>query len=130
MATTWEVSADKKRAVVGINGRFGTQELEKLIGDLLVMRAAMLPAVPNNPPGAEDGDTNVSAQKDPCLALKLLKDGSIRFWLRNAGLGWMVFDLSTEQACGVRNYLLANTPDMGDGVNFFTEDDGSGGATQ
>jgi len=120
-----ELSDDKKEAFIAIDETLTTADFEKLIGDLLVLRDGMDPSVPYEPPNRHvdaDQDTNVSVQTNPYVTMKLLKDRRIRFWLRNSGLGWMIFDLPVATACGIRDYLIANTPDDVNAPSLFTEE--------
>lgn len=120
-----ELSDDKKELFITVDETLRTNGVEKLIGDLLVLRAHMLPAVPNDPPHPHDEGVetlNLSVQNDPSTAVKLLRDGRIRFWIRHGGLGWMIYNLSVRAACGIRDYLVANTPDEYPGADFLTQE--------
>ena len=87
-----------------------TKELETLIADLLEVRANMAPAVPITRPQPGDlEDVNISMQDDPSIEARRLKDGRIRLWMRNAGIGWLAFNLSIENGITLREYLIANT---------------------
>lgn len=124
-----KISDDKKAATISINGAFSATQVETLIADLSVLRANILPPVPFEPPKPTDpsGESlNVSAQDDPYLQARLLHDGRIRLWIRNHGLGWLVFNLPVEQARGLRDYLNANLPETPSSPSLF--DDELGGA--
>ena len=119
-----KLSDDKKSISISVSGKLSTIEVETLIADLAFLRANMLPPVPFELPRPADPNSdlpNVSSQDDPYLSVRLLRDGSIRFWLRNFGLGWMVFNLPVEKACAVRDYLVANTPKESPGPNIFAK---------
>lgn len=122
------ISDDKKSAQISINKTFTAPEIETLISELAVIRANMLPPIPFEPPKATDPDidsSHVTEQDEPHVQVKLLKDNRIRIWLRSWGLGWMAFNLTQENACIIRDYLIANTPDNRD-ADFF-RDQGSHG---
>ncbi|SFM56284.1 hypothetical protein [Nitrosomonas communis] len=121
-----ELSNDKKSVSLSINETLSAQELTTLIAELAIVRANMLPEVPKNPP--VKSDEGMSVQDDPQLAVVKLKDERIRFGFRNAGLGWLVFNIPSNKACSIRDYLIANTqPDASD---LFRNKDGSGSTLQ
>ena len=124
MDASWEVDDEGKRAVLAINGPFQTNEIEKLIADMLLLRSGMLPPVPYEPPRPDseaDQAVNVTVQAEPRIALELThRNGKIRMWLRHEGAGWMIYELPVATACGMRDYLVANTPQAGEGTEFFT----------
>ncbi len=125
-----KLSDDKKSISISVIGTLSTAKVDTLIADLAFLRANMLPPVQLEPPRPGDPNSdhpNVSSQDDPSISVRLLRDGKIRFWLRNRGLGWMVFNLPVEKACAVRDYLIANTPKESPGPNIFTEDFKSSG---
>ncbi|WP_430233243.1 hypothetical protein [Nitrosomonas communis] len=102
-----KISEDKKSISLSLNGTLSAHELTTLIAELAVVRANMLPEVPKTPPVKSDG--SMSVQDDPRLVIVKLKDGKIRFGFRNAGLGWLVFNIPSKKACSIRDYLIANT---------------------
>ncbi|SFI31050.1 hypothetical protein [Nitrosomonas sp. Nm34] len=103
-----KLSDDKKSVSLSINETLSASELTTLIAELAVIRANMLPEVSMKPPiKREDGTASI--QDNPRLAIARLKDNRIRFWLRNAGLGWLIFDIPSDQAGPIRDYLIANT---------------------
>lgn len=102
-------------------------DLETLIADLSSLRAGMPPPVAQTPPRPGEQDQNISCQDEPAMQARLLRDGRIRLWIRNAGLGWLVFNLSREQAVTLREFLRANTdPDAIPAL--FGDNDGEGQA--
>lgn len=104
-----------------------TAELETLIADLAELRAGMTPPVSQHPPRPGEQDQNISCQDEPAMQARLLRDGRIRLWIRNAGLGWLVFNLAREQAVTLREFLRANTdPDAIPAL--FGDNDGEGQA--
>lgn len=86
-----------------------TADLETLIADLAEIRAGMAPEVSRTPPGPAEAETNVSVHDEPAIQARLLRDGRIRLWIRNPGIGWLVFNLSHEQGVTLREYFIANT---------------------
>jgi hypothetical protein len=115
-----KLSEDKKSVSLSINGTLSAHELTTLIAELAVVRANMLPEVPKAPP--VKSDEGMSVQDDPRLAIVKLKDDRIRFGFRNAGLGWVVFNIPSKKACSIRDFLIANTqPSAGD---LFINDNG------
>ena len=122
-----KLTDDKKSVEISISGTLSAIEVETLIADLSEVRANMIPPVPfqvQNPGSTNSDLPNVSAQDDPYFSVRLLRDGKIRMWLRNSGLGWMVFDLPVDKACAVRDYLIANTPQTSSGRNLLAKDFG------
>ena len=102
-----KISEDKRSISLSLNGTLSAHELTTLIAELAVVRASMLPEVPKTPP--VKSDEGMSVQGDPRLVILKLKDERIRFGFRNAGLGWLVFNIPSKIACSIRDYLIANT---------------------
>jgi hypothetical protein len=126
-----KLSDDKRTLVAQIDKTLSPSEVQTLISDLAELRANMLPPVPRERAQLVDetGDgPNVSMQNDPDAEVRLLRDGRIRFWFRNSGLGWLVFNVPTDKACAIRDYLIANTPEGHTGPNLFSDDGTSGNA--
>lgn len=87
-----------------------TNDLETLIADLAEIRAGKQPGVPmSRPKPGTSPETNISMQDEPSIEARLLKDGRIRLWIRNAGIGWLAFNLSHEQSLTLRDFMIANT---------------------
>ncbi len=125
-----KLSANKEKLHLAISGDFNVEEIESLLADLAGLRAEMIPPVPVTVPTLASTEThspNISMQDDPYFSIRLLKDGQFRFWLRNQGLGWMVFNLSSQKSCALRDYLIANAPATPPGSDFFVEKRGGGG---
>ena len=117
---------DKTRAVLSLSGSYTATQLEKFITELIVLRAQMKPPVPYDPPTrSTPADVMVSHQSDPYVGFRRLRDGALRFWLRNAGLGWMVFDLPARKAEALRDWLVASKGKEGV-ADFFTRNRGEG----
>ena len=126
------LNADKTLAEISIKASLSAQQLETLIADLALLRGNMAPQVPYEVPDPTNSLTatqNVSIQDDPYFALRLLRDGRIRLWLRNHGLGWLVFNLPVDKACVARDYLVANTPTVESSPNLFIDDLGDRGTS-
>ena len=121
-----QLDEGKHSARISIDGTLTAVEIETLIADLAVTRAHMLPTVPDSPPGLDDvieEAHNLSVQENPRVVVARLSDGRMRFWVRNIGIGWLVFNLPVTGACAIRDYLLANTPAKGD-PGLFKESGG------
>jgi len=117
-----QLSADKQLAIVSIDRTLSAFELQTLIADLAVARAQMLPTVQFEPPGRREpapDSLNVSEQDDPYLQAARLRDGRIRLWIRNQGIGWLAFNIPADKACGLRDYLIANTGANPSGSGLF-----------
>ena len=118
------VLADDKASVrLKIEGSLSTSEVESLIADLALVRGRMIPEVTRKNPLLDPGEPNISIQDDPDFQLRLLRDGSIRLWIRNRGLGWLIFNIPVNNACTMRDYLIANTPTDENGPDFFSDED-------
>lgn len=127
------LTEDKTRATLAINGTWATTGLEKLIGDLLVLRANMLPPVPYKSPHADQGieeAAHVSVQNDPYFSIRRVLDGGLRIYLRNEGLGWMVFNVTAAKATAIRDWLAARIPGSKLGAEFFSDETGDGSTRQ
>jgi len=125
-----KLSDDQKSVEISVSGALSATDVETLLADLMELRANMLPPVPEElpKPGTKGAAlSNVSSQDDPYLSARLLRDGRIRLWLRNAGIGWMAFNLPVDKACTLRDYLIANTPEKSPGPNLFADNFGEGG---
>jgi hypothetical protein len=102
---------DGRSVKLDIKAVMTTYEIEKLIRDLAELRAVMSPPVsiqPSNRRDAPEHYTQVSLQEEPYLEARQLVDGRIRLWVRNAGIGWMAFNLPVAKAQSLRDYFVAN----------------------
>ena len=111
------ISKDKCSIRVKIDQAMTTEQLETLISDLAEFRAGMEPPVPIERPTS--ADQRVSMQDEPSLLAIPLKDGRIRFWLRNHGIGWLVYNFTIQQAITLREFLNSNTPESDGKPNLF-----------
>lgn len=59
---------------------------------------------------------------------KLLKDGRIRIWLSNSGLGWLAFNFTVKQSIALRELLIVNTPPNDAHPNLSSNEGGDGSA--
>lgn len=121
-----KISSDLTRVHVSIDQELSARELESFISDLAEIRAQLTPPVPMDKP-TKDDDVRVSVQERPTLIGIPLKDGRIRLWLRNHGLGWLCFNLSTDQATTLRDFLVKNTQAAPTGPLFAGDVDGRHG---
>jgi hypothetical protein len=120
------MSDDKQSARVSIDRMLTAAGIETLIAELAVTRAHMLPAVSDSPSGldSEDQSHHLSVQENSNVVVARLRDGRIRFWMRNIGIGWMVFNVPIQAACAIRDYLIANTPPAKGGRGLFDKNVG------
>lgn len=102
-----KLSADRKRLEIEISGDLSAAQVEQTLSDLAQLRAAMDPPVSAHRPDP-NSDARVSEQDEPSITAVPLKDGRIRFWLRNNGLGWLVFNFSHQQAVTLRDFFATN----------------------
>lgn len=93
---------------IDLNGEFSAIDLEEIIQLLMVERAAMQPEVTMQAPSEDAPDAMVTNEPAESFAIRILLDGSLRFWLRSAGIGWMSFDLPARHREPLARYLLSN----------------------
>jgi hypothetical protein len=122
------VNDGRAKAQLTITGSYTADELETLIADLAVARANMNPPVPKTPP-SPDQEKRISLWDDPSLSMRLLRDGRIRLWIMNPGIGWLVFNIPVNTACSMRDYLVANTTTVESVPNLSSEDFPNGGTS-
>lgn len=84
-------------------------ELETLIADLADLRASMEPPISYEAPQPGENGPNLSVQAEPYMTMKRLRNGGVRMYLRNSGLGWLLFDFRPDQAIAIRDYLAVST---------------------
>lgn len=108
-----KLSTDKKNLQVKISGVLSAADLESLIADLAALRAQMEPQVPLTVDALKKAteSRNVSVVDEPDMEVRPLKDGRIRIWMRSGGLGWLIFNLTRNNAVVLRDYLIASTGD-------------------
>jgi hypothetical protein len=119
-----KLNREKTVASLQIDAAFSAGELEELISKLAVLRSDMTPPVPQDRPNpASDGEKHITIEDEPAAIAARLRDGRIRLWLRNRGTGWMAYNMSIDNACALRDYLVAHLtgetgrPDLfGDGI--------------
>jgi hypothetical protein len=118
-----KLNAERTLATLEVRGTFTATQLEAVITRLAMLRSDMLPPVPDHRPDAtSDPDQPILMESDCALTAALRRNGGIRLWLRNRGLGWMGYEVEPARARAIANYILSRTPD--EGVNLFGEDDG------
>lgn len=124
-----KINSDKRAVTITIDRTLTTPELLLLIHSLIQTRAKMSPAVPvDHKLLAIDESPDFIELDDPNFTAARHNDGRIRFWVRNAGLGWTAFNISTDRACALRDYLIANTPPTPSAINLI-EPPASGNTT-
>lgn len=108
---SFQVAEGNERAQVEVHGSFTAAEVERLIGELSAIRAAMSPQVPTTPPMTRCPEDAAAARAggDPCVQVAVMRDGLTRFWVRHAGLGWFGFNLPVDRASTLANYILGVT---------------------
>lgn len=117
------VNSDGKTAAIELRGTFTAGEIEDLITRLAMLRSGMSPPVPENRPDAfAEPDKPMLMENEPGLTAALRRNGGIRLWLRNRGIGWMGYEVDAARARAIANYILSRTP--AEDVNLFGEDDG------
>lgn len=108
-----KLSPDRLTADIAVNATLTASDMERLILDLADLRATMDPAVPMErpTPGANTTAVQVASQEDASLMAALRRDGSVRLWIRSAGLGWLAFGLSQRNTITLRDYLNGKVQD-------------------
>ena len=115
-----KLTADKTRLQLSLNDDLSAKQVETLISDLAELRANMEPPVPMERPTSPD--QRVSMQDDPSVMAIPLKDGRTRFWIRNHGIGWLVYNFTIQQSISLREFFISNTPDDDGSPNLFRDD--------
>jgi hypothetical protein len=95
------------KQLVAAAAKLDAKSIETLIADLMDLRANMEPPVSDQPPTA-GSNQRVALQNDPGIIARRLKDGRIRLWIQNAGIGWLAFDLSHRNGATLRDFMAAN----------------------
>lgn len=97
-------------ASIKIGSTYDAEQLEELIAVLAEHRQHLRPPVAPAVPAAgtrQAGKVRVHAQPEPVLECRLLRAGGLRLWLRNEGLGWLLFDLNAEQTAALGHAIRA-----------------------
>ena len=115
-----KLTADKTKLQLSVNADLSAMQFETLISDLAELRANMEPPVPMERPTSPD--QRVSMQDDPSVMAIPLKDGRTRFWIRNHGIGWLVYNFTVQQSISLREFFISNTPDDDGSPNLFRDD--------
>lgn len=94
---------------IEINKTLNAQELELLIHELAEKRSGMEPAVPRTRADAFQAPGAVALLEDEPSAIAVrLKDGRVRLWMRNRGIGWQAFNMDIRNARALRDWLNTN----------------------
>lgn len=101
---------DKQKAVIELKGEFDGEELEEIIRNLAMARAGTAPAVPMTPPTGLTEDDSILLQDEAKFSFRRLANGGLRIWLRNEGIGWAAFTLSTADVAGIKAFLSKDDP--------------------
>jgi hypothetical protein len=84
-----KLNKDATRATINIQGEYSAAELEDLITQIAMARSVMLPPVPDTRPDpAGNIDKPILMESECAISAALRRDGSMRLWLRNRGIGW------------------------------------------
>lgn len=102
-----DFDSDKTHLRLQIDANLTADELEALILDLSLRRAAMSPPVPMRAPrpGTADPDKRLLQNTDPSIDARRLTEGRVRFYLRHPGLGWLCTDFTAIQAMYLRDFF-------------------------
>jgi hypothetical protein len=119
------ISKDKTIIRLNIDEAMSADQLSSLISDLAKLRAGMDPPVPLERPSSPN--QRVSVQDEPSMFAYALKDGRTRLWLRNFGIGWLVFNFTLQQAITLREFLKSTTPEDAGGAHLFRDKFADGG---
>ena len=104
-----ELSADKFRAVINLNGNVDAIELESLIRQLARARAEMLPPVPQTRQEAIDANHFILEEDQPSVMISRTRAGMFRLSMRNRGLGWLTALITPTNAASIAAYVNRNT---------------------
>lgn len=108
-------------ATITIEGQHNATQIENLIYELSKARAQMEPGVPFDYRLSEK-DAIIGIHENPYFQIARLRDGTIRFWMRHSGIGWLCYTVPVDQARAARDYLIKNLPDSAGNPNLFSED--------
>lgn len=92
---------EQSKARIVLDKECDAGELEELIRNLALARAAMSPAVPDEPP--IDGDALV--EENALFRIRTLANGGLRVYLRSEGIGWIAFSVDAEARERLADFL-------------------------
>lgn len=94
---------------IQIDKTLTAQELELLIHELAEKRSTMTPSVPQTRAEAfETPNAAALLEDEPSCVAARLRDGRIRLWMRNRGIGWQAFNMDIRNAATLRDWLITN----------------------
>jgi len=96
--------SDFPKAKIQLNGEFSATELEAVIRTLAEARAGLDPPVPDLPP-TELSTDEILVQSEAKFRIRKIASGGLRIWLRNEGIGWLAFTMSTTDKLGLLEFL-------------------------
>ena len=99
-----KINSERTRAALSITGEFSAAQLDQLLRDLALLRADLLPAVPEQLAGIGE-ETLVLVEDKPGLNIAARRGGGFRLWLRHRGYGWLAYQLDDQTAVGVASYI-------------------------
>jgi hypothetical protein len=118
-----ELNEGATRATLEVTGEFSANALEDLITKLAVLRSTMSPPVTERPPDATtDPEKRILMESDCAMTAALRRNGGIRLWFRNSGIGWVAYEVEPERARAIAQYILSRTPE--EGIDLFASGDG------
>lgn len=121
-----KLSDNNTRLHIDIDSPLDARQVETLISDLAQHRASMQPPVAAERPNPDEAADRISVQDEPSVMAVPLKDGRIRFWILNDGLGWLVFNFSHAQAIALRDFFATHAADPNAAPRLFGDQGGSG----
>lgn len=107
-----DINEDKTAALLNINGTYTARQIESLISDLALVRGQLDPPVPFTPPLGPKIEGNISVQSNPSVAIRRMRNGDGRLYIRNHGLGWLVFDFVKVKLGDFRDAMVSKTLDI------------------
>lgn len=111
MKSEMSMNADGTGLLLNISGQFGAAELQALVLELGRLRKGMKPAVPRL--NQDNSATQVSCTSETLSefgAEKPDQQGNCHLRLRSERFGWLGWWLAHNDACQLRDFLLAYYP--------------------
>lgn len=97
------LNAESTSLRIKVDASLTAAAVQSLIHELAKLRAAMVPSISLDPAG--DQGANALNQSDPHWTVRSLRGGGLRFWFRNAGIGWLTFEIPATKAQSLRDFL-------------------------
>lgn len=122
-----KLSPNKEKLQIAVTGDLTAKDVDSLVQQLIAQRSLMQPEVPVSPPTLQSvtsDNSNITVVNDPGVQIALLRDGQFRLWLQHFGIGWMAFNIPLNNACAIRDYLVANTSKTDSTTNLVVQQEG------